>query len=375
MIYFNHAATSFPRPPAVLTAIQASLTQPPQEPGRSGWEDPLMECRRALMGLFGLEDPLRVVLTASATLACNQILRGLELPPGSHVITSCMEHNSILRPLAAWADQNQGEITYLPLEEDGSFSSGRIRAAVRDSTRLLAFTHASNVTGVLFPMEEIIHLAAERSLPLLIDASQSVGLVPLDLGAISSPVFVAGAGHKALQGPPGTGFFVMAGPDVLKPWIAGGTGVHSLDRTQPPMLPYRLEAGTPNTSGFAGLRAGVLQVLEQTPQVLAAHRCTLAQTLVGDLPTPWRVVSPNPEGDYRTGVVSLSHPEKSPSEVGLMLQEIFGIETRWGLHCAPLAHQHLGTFPQGTLRISFGESNTLEQVAILKDALFQIGMS
>jgi len=375
MIYFNHAATSFPRLPAVLSAVTDSLVQFPQEPGRSGWEDPMMDCRRALMRLLGLSDPLRVVLTASATLACNQILRGLNLPQGSHVITSCMEHNSILRPLAIWADENHGEITYLPLEDNGSFSVDRVLTALQVNTRLLAFTHASNVTGVIFPMEDLVHLAAARSLPLLLDASQSVGLVPLNLAGISSPVFVAGAGHKALQGPPGTGFFVMAGTTELKPWIAGGTGVHSLDRTQPAMLPYRLEAGTPNTCGFAGLRAGVLHALERTPDVLGAHRRALAQTLVNDLPTPWQVVSPLPDGDYRAGVVSLTHPGKSPSEAGLMLQEIFGIETRWGLHCAPLAHRFLGTFPQGTLRISFGESNTLEQVEILKDALFQIGMT
>ncbi len=375
MIYLNHAATSFPRLPEVLSAVTDSLMSPPQEPGRSGWEDPMMECRRAIMRLFGLSDPLRVVLTASATLACNQILWGLDLPAGSHVITSCMEHNSILRPLADWADRNHGEISHLPLEPDGSFAVSRVEAALRANTRLLAFTHASNVTGVLFPLEDLAQLAARKSLPLLVDASQSVGLIPLDLAAFSSPVFVVGAGHKALQGPPGTGFFIVPEADSLRPWLTGGTGVHSVDRTQPAMLPYRLEAGTPNTCGFAGLRAGVLHVLERTPRVLGDHRSRLARALLENLPSPWKAIAPCPDGDFRAGVVSLAHPEKPPSEVGLMLQEIYGIETRWGLHCAPLAHRHLGTFPEGTLRVSFGETNTLEQVEILQQALHQTGMS
>jgi selenocysteine lyase/cysteine desulfurase len=228
MIYLNNAATSYPRLPQVVEAVKRSLLAPPQEPGRCGFEDPLMACRSAIAKLYGVADPLRVLLTTSATLGCNQILFGLPLQAGSHVITSCMEHNSVLRPLNELAARNECSLSVLPLEDDGSLSIDRVGGALRPDTRLMAFVHVSNVTGAIFPVQALALLAAGRNVPLLIDDSQGAGLVPLDLASLPGKVFLVAAGHKALQGPPGTGFFIVPDAVSLSPWITGGTGVAAL---------------------------------------------------------------------------------------------------------------------------------------------------
>ena len=372
MIYLNHAATAHPRPARVLEAVARSLESPPQEPGRSGFRDPLMDCRRAIATLYGLPDPLRVVLTTSATLACNQVIFGLALPPGSHMIASCLEHNSVLRPLRHLVAHHGCELTVLAPGPDGRLSEDRFAEALRPGTRLIACLHVSNVTGAILPVEAIAAVAAEHGIGLLIDDAQGAGVVPLDAGRLPGRCYVVGAGHKGLMGPPGTGFLLLPEADGLRPFLHGGTGVHSDEPLQPKLLPHRLEAGTPNTCGFEGLCAGVLLVMERPSGAAGAHRQALSRRLLERMPAPWRVIDSGVGDDLRGGVVSLVHPKRRPSEVGLALQEIFGIETRWGLHCAPLAHRHLGTHPAGTLRVSVGETNSPDDIDNLLTALVAI---
>ncbi|MFW5740503.1 MAG: aminotransferase class V-fold PLP-dependent enzyme [Myxococcota bacterium] len=357
IVYLNNAATSFPKPPEVHEAVARCLAQPPVEPGRTGGgADPLQACRRAVASLLGVRDPNRVALLPSCTHALNTALMGL-LGPGDHAITTTLEHNSVLRPLAHLRKRGV-EVDIVAPQLDGSIAAGDVRAVLRDDTRAVVVIHASNVTGTIAPIESIAAEAAEAGAALVIDAAQSAGCVPIDVDALPGRVFVAFAGHKGLYGPAGTGGLIVP-DDELSQLVVGGTGVRSDAELHPGELPLRHEAGTPNLPGFAGLCAGAAFTTKRGVACLGAHRKALILRLRGGLGRIDRVrLAPLPREDGRAGVTSFTVQGWPPEEIGFALREAFGIELRTGLHCAPLVHAWMQTLPAGSVRVSVGAYNT-----------------
>lgn len=369
--YLNNAATSYPKPAAVLEAVSRNLESPPSEPGRVGGngDDVLRTCRAELAQLFGVMQPERIVLLPSATYAINQVLWGL-LGAGDHVVTTTFEHNSVLRPLAHLARERGVETTHVEPLADTTVDAGSITAAIRPQTRLVAVSHAGNVTGAVQPVAEIAAAVAQRGVALLIDAAQSAGALNIDHGRLPGRVFIVFAGHKGLLGPTGVGGLVLPDED-LPQTIAGGTGIRSESLTHPEELPLRHEAGTPNLPGIAGLAAGAAWVRLRGVTTEGEHRNSLVQQCRERLRrVPGLTLLPLPGDDGRAGIVSFTAEGRSPDELAFALRQGFQIETRAGLHCAPLSHRGLGTWPQGTVRVSFGAFNRAEQVAALADALY-----
>jgi cysteine desulfurase family protein len=377
-VYLNNAATSYPVPDAVRGAVVAAMREPPVEPGRThtAAEDPLGACRNRLAQLTGLETPTRVALFPSATHAINCVIHGV-MRDGGHAVTTDAEHNSVLRPLSHAAAEWGVQVTHLSGDGRGKVDPETLRHRVRSDTKLIALTHASNVTGVVQPVEEVARVAAEHEIPLLVDAAQSAGVLPVEPHRWPGRVFVALAGHKGLYGPAGTGALLLP-DDRLKQQVVGGTGIRSESSLHPPTMPLRHEAGTPNLVGLAGLTAGVAWVLEQGVEVLAGHRAQLAELLRQGLDDLGGRVSLVPSTDSLAtpdrccGVVSFTARDLEPRELGFALQESFGMVVRTGLHCAPRIHPALGTSPGGTVRVSVGAFNTRQDVEQLLNALQEL---
>jgi cysteine desulfurase/selenocysteine lyase len=370
-IYLNNAATSFPKPAIVVDAVSRWLQEPPADAGRdsSTTQDPRTACRIELAALLGVDDPNRIVLLPSSTHALNLVIHGL-LPPGSHAVTTMLEHNSVLRPIAHRCREQGVTVTHVRPDSSDQISPGAIAQAITRDTRLIAVTHASNVTGGIQPVEEIAVLAAGAGVPLLIDASQSAGAIPLAHRALPGRVYIAFAGHKGLLGLPGTGGLVLAEGEDLPQLLVGGTGVRSESLFHPLELPLRHEAGTANLPGVVGLLAGVRTARARGVETEGAHRHHLVERLRSQLETVAGVrVLPLARNDGRAGVVSFTIDGWRPEEVGYALQKSFGITTRSGLHCAPLVHRVYGTTPLGTVRASFGRANTEAHVDALVAAV------
>jgi cysteine desulfurase family protein len=369
-IYLNNAATSFPKPSIVVEKVSRYIKESPADAGRhdSGTQDPRPACRAELAELFGVEDSSHIVLLPSATHALNIVIQGL-LVPGSHVVTTMLEHNSVLRPIAHRQKDFSVKVTHVCPDPSDQISPELLIEAVTNNTALIAVTHASNVTGSIQPVEEIADLAADVGVPLLIDASQSAGAIPLAHRCLPGQVYIAFAGHKGLLGLPGTGGLVLADGD-LPQLIVGGSGVRSENPFHPPDLPLRHEAGTPNLPGVVGLLAGVKVVRARGVETEGENRHKLVKRLLSQLVTLERVhVLPLAGNDGRAGVVSFTIDGWTPGEVGYTLRKSFGITTRSGLHCAPLVHQVYGTAPQGTVRASIGRANTEAHMDAIAEAV------
>ena len=357
-----------------MEAVFASLKRPPVEPGRSGGgADPAQNCRLSLAELFNVPNPRQVILTPSSTYALNLVIRGHLLSnPGAHCLTTTLEHNSVLRPLEHLRHSQGLELTHLEPQTDGCLDPNDILASVRHNTLLIALTHASNVTGCIQPIAEAARIAAEIDIPLLIDASQSAGAVELDYQSLPGRVFVAFAGHKGLFGPTGVGGVIMP-DDGLPQTFVGGTGVQSENPLHPSELPIRYEAGTMNLPGISGLTMGIKFVQGRGVAELGRRRHELVHVLRERLTDmPGTRITPLANNDGRAGIVSFTMRDWPPEELGFLLQESFAIETRSGLHCAPLVHRSLGTLPDGSVRVSVSDFNTDEDVGLLLDALEKI---
>ncbi len=369
--YLNNAATSYPKPKRVLEAVQRSLQEPPSEPGRSRQnQDPTLPCRERLAKLFHVPAPNQVILTPSATVALNLVIAGcLHEHPKGNCLSTRLEHNSVIRPLEHGRKRFGTQTIYLDPDQDGRIASSSLLRYLDKETRLVVCTQASNVTGCIQPVEEMAEITAEYGVPFLIDASQSAGCVELKYNELPGQVYVAFAGHKGLFGPMGTGGLIL--PDnSLEPILTGGTGIQSESLLQPASLPIRYEAGTPNLPGIAGLAAGAEFVLERGIESLGMHRDSLVRSLREKLTRNPRIhLSPLADSDGRAGVVSFRAEGWSTEELGFILGESFGIETRHGLHCAPLIHKTIGTEPQGNIRASVSAFNTEDDILKLADAL------
>ena len=376
MIYFDNAATSWPKPDAVRAAHNEYFADAGGNPGRSGHRMSIAAARLVegareyLAALFHVTDPSRIVFTHNATHALNLALSGL-LHAGDHVITTSMEHNSVMRPLRHF-ESTGVQLTVIPCSGEGLLDLDQVRRAIRANTKLLVTTHASNVTGTIFPVAQLAGIARAHGVLSLIDASQTAGVIPIHIEKLAVDM-LAFTGHKGLLGPTGTGGLYIRDSVPLVPLIRGGTGSASASETQPDFLPDAYESGTPNVVGIAGLGAAVQFLADVGVDAVMAHeRKLLARFISGALAIPEITVYGTGDAKLGCGLVSFNIAGATPSEVSLMLDESFGILSRPGLHCAPAAHRTLGTFPTGTVRFSFSWFNTREEVDQALSALTEI---
>ncbi|MCL7455272.1 MAG: aminotransferase class V-fold PLP-dependent enzyme [Anaerolineae bacterium] len=376
MIYLDNAATSWPKPPGVAEAMTHFLEAVGANPGRAAHRQAVESgrmvygAREAVCELFHAPDPLRLAFTKNVTEALNLALRGL-LRPGDHVITSSMEHNSMMRPLRA-LEGGGVQVTVVACTPQGVLDPAGVEAAIRPNTRLVALNHASNVVGTLLPVAEVGAICRVHDLLLLVDAAQTGGAYPLDVQADQIDL-LGFTGHKSLGGPTGTGGLIVGervDETELEPLIRGGTGSRSEHEVQPEFLPDMLESGTPNVVGLAGLQAGVRWVLDRGVSKIRAHEVALTRALIDGLRTiPGVTVYGTLQPEQQTATVAFNIAGMSPSEAGLRLDDDHGILCRVGLHCSPAAHKTIGTFPAGTVRFGLGAFNTDQEVQVGVDAV------
>lgn len=380
MIYFDNAATSWPKPEVVGEAMTRFLREVGANPGRSGHALSIQagrivyDARERIARLFGHGDPMSVVFTKNATEALNVALQG-SLAPGDHAITSVMEHNSVLRPLR-FLEGRGVSVTRVPCAADGSLDPADVARSISSRTRVIVLSHASNVVGTLCPIDEIGQLAAKHELLFCVDAAQSAGAVPIDMATMGVDL-LAFTGHKSLYGPQGTGGLCIGerARGRLRPLLHGGTGSVSDSDLHPEFLPDCFEAGTLNAVGLAGLAAGVAFVEERGIESLRQHETAITALLIAGLReiSGVRVLGTGDAG-RQTAVVSFNLDGWSCSEVAQCLEDRAGICCRAGLHCAPLAHRQLGTFPGGAVRLSLGLFNTETEIATALDALRELAV-
>jgi cysteine desulfurase/selenocysteine lyase len=375
LLYFDNAATSWPKPEEMQSAMNRYLREIGGSPGRSGHRLSIeagrivLEAREALAQLFGVNDPFRIVFTKNATEALNIAFRGL-LNAGDHVITSSMEHNSVMRPLRTLEGEGV-EVSVLPCSVRGELDPATIPPAIRPNTKAIILTHASNVTGTILPIGQAGRVAREHGLVLIVDAAQTAGVLPIAVEAMGIDL-MAFTGHKSLFGPPGTGgLYIREGLETgIRPLMAGGTGSRSEFEEQPLFLPDKFEAGTPNTIGLAGLAAGVSWVLARGVETIRAHEEALTGRFMRGLQEIPGIDLYGPaDPSCRTAIVSFNIPGLTPAEAAQELDERFAIMSRPGLHCAPAAHRTIGTFPRGTVRFSFGLFNRETEIDAALEAV------
>ncbi len=372
MHYFNNAATSYPKPPAVADAVAKCLSSIPHTPYREAGAEvaPFWECREHIASFFGSTKPERVILTSGATASLNMLINGL-IRPGSHIITSQAEHNSVLRPLQLAAWSNSAQVTCLRCGELGAVDPELVGRSICSDTSLVVLNHTSNVTGYVQDLKAIYSQCARRGVPLVIDAAQFSGSTPvlLDEMPLAAVVF---AGHKGLGGPGGVGGFVLGSDLSPAPWLVGGTGILSELQEMPKALPLRYEPGVPNDAGMAGLTAACRELRSFGPAKASEHLNGLVATLrerLADCPSiRWYAAGYNP-----SGIASFTVKGWDVRDLGYVLENSFGCLVRTGLHCAPLLHSTLGTYPQGTIRVSFSRFTTVDELELLIKAIREIG--
>ena len=380
MIYLDNAATSWPKPTAVTEAMSRFMLEVGANPGRSAHRLSIKagrmvyETREAVARLFNLSDPLRVVFGLNATEALNLALWGI-LRPGDRVLTTSMEHNSVMRPLRALERERSVKVDIVRCSSEGFLDADDVEAALRADTKMIVLNHASNVVGSVLPVAGVGRIAREHDVLLLVDAAQTAGAYPLDMEAMAIDL-LAFTGHKALFGPQGTGGLCI-GERVqeteMRPLKQGGTGSRSESEEQPQFLPDVCESGTPNTVGLAGLRAGVQYIIDRGVEEIRAHEVHLTRGLIGGLvEIPGVTVYGGLDAEMQTATVSFNIDGLAPSEVGLMLDEEHGIMSRVGLDCAPAAHRTIGTFPVGTVRFRLSALSTTDEVDAAVEAVREI---
>jgi len=378
MIYFDNAATSWPKPPAVRAVLSEYFGEAGGNPGRSGHRMSVAAARivetarETLAELLHSNDASRVVFTHNATHALNLALYGV-LRSGDHVVTTSIEHNSVMRPLRH-LEKSGVELTVVACAPDGTLDLDDVRRALCPGTRLLVTTHGSNVAGTLSPIGALAALARYNGVLHLVDAAQTAGAIPIDVQEMGLDL-LAFTGHKGLLGPTGTGGLYVREGVALAPLIRGGTGSDSAHEIQPEFMPDVYESGTQNVAGIAGLAAGGRFLSEIGIEAVQAHeRKLVAQFIAGASEIAGITLYGPKDTALQCGLVSFNVAGATPSEAGLILDESFGIMARTGLHCAPAAHRTLGTFPTGTVRFSFGWFNTAAEVEAALKALTQIAV-
>jgi cysteine desulfurase/selenocysteine lyase len=379
-IYLDNAATTWPKPESVYEAVDRYQREIGGPNGRSGYREALESNRiveRARQGvaeLIGADDPLQIALGFSGTDVLNLAIRGV-VRPGDHVVTTVVDHNSVLRPLRALAEQADVEVTYVACDGEGFISPDDVRAALRPETRLVAVVHASNVTGAVQPIAAIGRIVREQGALFLVDAAQSLGHVPLDVSTFDVDL-VAAPGHKGLLGPLGTGVLYMrAGVEQeLEPLRYGGTGSRSDEDRQPEELPDKFEPGNHNLLGLAGLVASCEFLAKKSITAIHDHHTALTARFLDRLRAIGGVTVHGPQTPAnRTSVVSITVEGYDPQELAAVLEATHRIQCRAGLHCAPRMHAALGTTASGgTLRLSPGYATTLDEIDLVCGTLEEL---
>ena len=367
-IYLDNAATSWPKPDCMIKGIIGFNSEIGSNPGRSGHSMSveagrvLFNTRDAAADLFAIDDPMRIVLTSGITHSLNLVLKGL-LRKGDHVITTSMEHNSVMRPLRD-LEQHGIDLTVVQCDNEGILDPGKIKTAVRRNTSLIISTHASNVTGTLMPVEQIGKIAHDEGIVFCVDSAQTAGSFQIDVNQMNIDLLCF-SGHKGLMGPTGTGGLYIK-KDLEKkiiPLMQGGTGSRSEFELQPDFMPDKYESGTLNILGFAGLLSSIEYIKETGINVIHAKEMELCMHLIDELnKIPGVIVYGPSDPSLRTPVIAFNINGISPSETALRLDEEYGILSRPGLHCAPSAHKTINTFPAGTSRFSPGLFTTDDEI-------------
>ncbi len=374
-VYMDNGATSFPKAPGVVEAMVEFLTQVGSNVNRGAYdtshtaEQVVFDTRLALAELLGEGKPELTVFTKNITESINILLKGF-LKSGDHVLTSSIEHNAVMRPLRSL--EKKGVIVEtVPCSQEGDLDMRALEAMIRPETRLVVMMHASNVCGTVLDLESVGRLCHEHSIPFIIDAAQTAGVLPVSMKQLHASA-IAFTGHKSLLGPQGMGGFVIRESFVplVAPFIEGGTGSKSDSEEQPEFMPDKFESGTPNIPGIYGLNAGLKFILDTGMEKIHETEMALTRHFLTELKTMEHVKIIGKQGvENRTAVVSLDFPNEDNGLVAHHLDVNYGIKTRCGMHCAPAAHKALGTFPQGTVRFSPGYFTTLEEVDYVLEAI------
>ena len=377
-IYLDNASTTFPKAPNVANAMSDYLTNYGININRGSYalaydvEDIIYTTRQRLNTLFNGHDPSHVTFTQNVTMSLNMVIKGL-LKAGDHILVSSMEHNAVMRPLTQQLDKG---ITFdiIPCDVTGSIQLESIETLIRPNTVAMIINHASNVCGTVQPIESIGAICKAHNLHFILDAAQTAGVIPIDVKAchINALCFT---GHKWLLGPQGIGGIILTKEiaQILTHLIAGGTGSFSHLETMPTHMPDAFEAGTLNLPGIIGLNEGLSYIESVGMKNIHNHELTLTKTFLEGLRsiTGINIIGKQDIQD-RTAVVSITIDGMDPASIAYELESTYHIMTRVGLHCAPRAHQTLGTYPEGTVRFSFGYANTLEEVDMALSALHTI---
>lgn len=377
-IYLDNASTTFPKAPNVANAMSDYLTNYGININRGSYalaydvEDIIYTTRQRLNNVFNSHDPSHVIFTQNVTMSLNMVIKGL-LKSGDHVLVSTMEHNAVMRPLTQLLDNG---ITFdvIPCDVTGSIEIDGIESLIRPNTVAIIINHASNVCGTIQPIQSIGALCKAHNLHFIVDAAQTAGVIPINVKAchIDALCFT---GHKGLLGPQGIGGIILTKEiaQTLTPLITGGTGSFSHLETMPTHMPGAFEAGTLNLPGIIGLNEGLSYIEAVGMKNIHNHELALTKTFLECLRsiTGINIIGKQDIQD-RTAVVSITIDGMDPASIAYELESTYHIMTRVGLHCAPRAHQTLGTYPEGTVRFSFGYTNTHENVEVTLSALNRI---
>jgi len=376
MIYWDNAATTWPKPPRVRVSIGQALYQFGANPGRAGHRmaldtaEMVYNCRQDIADFFGLSDPSGVVFTANCTMSLNLVIQSV-VGRNGRVLTSDLEHNAVVRPLTALSgDFNRYDVAAWSPNADQTVEN--FRRAIRPDTKMILCTHASNVFGSVLPIRRLAQLAHRYDLLFCVDAAQTAGVLPLNMESDDID-FVCVAPHKGLYAPAGTGLLLCRNTDVVTPLIRGGTGSYSLSADQPVELPDRLESGTLNMIGIWGIGEGVRFVRNKGRDTIYAHEIRCLQHLykrLSEYPL-CKLYTPYPQIGNTSPVLSVNVGNMPSEEVAAQFNEK-GIAVRAGLHCAPWAHRRFGTIGQGTVRLSPGAFSTIEEAEQIGKVFLQI---
>lgn len=377
MIYLDNGATSFPKPKGMIEAMDLCMSSYCGNPGRSGHDlsrrtgEEVYQARKTLARFFKIEKPDRIIFTSNTTEALNIGIKGV-LKSGDHVITTVMEHNSVLRPLRALADRGV-EYTLVSCASDGSLDVSKVEDAIRENTRLIVCTQASNVTGTIMPVDELGLLCRKRGILFMVDGAQGAGHVPMDVRNVD---LLAVPGHKGLLGPLGTGMLYVREGIELRHLMEGGTGTVSREILQPAELPEGFETGTINAPGIIGLGYSAGFVNKIGVEVIRQHQKELTKILDQSLRNMKNVTVYGPSDcRKKVGIVTFNINGYNCEEVASLLNDEYGIAVRGGYHCAGLAHKTIGTWDCGAVRMSMGIYNNAREMKAAADAIYAISKS
>jgi len=377
MVYYDNAATSYPKPKEVIRAVEEALYHYGANPGRGGHDmalrtsEEIFRCRALLAEEMGLPEPERVLFTQNCTAAINIVLKGL-LKPGDHVILSCLEHNAVARTVLKLEQRGISSSVAEVAEGKDERTIQNFLSLIRPDTKLIVMTHASNVFGIVLPVAEIARRAKEQGVLTLVDAAQSGGVLPIDMAEMGID-FLALAGHKGLYAPMGIGALLIHTEQRLDTLIEGGTGSDSTNLTQPEILPDRFESGTLNVPAICGLRAGIEVLRERGRETVYGYEMGLLQELYDELSRMKRVklYTERPAVGRSAPVLSFTVEGRRSEETEKSLNR-YGIAVRAGLHCAPMAHRHKNTLETGTVRLAPSYYNTRRESEFFLDSLQKI---